>query len=694
MPASRKDSNTLDIEDPKYFYLNPRSRRDSKLRKNPNHLRDVAEHLRPRGSYDPLPPPGGFRLPHYIRRKFSFAPQLPNVSKISLMPDFASSSLDLGIEIDESEARQISHDTPVSLWVRYSLESLRERHTRDQQIRSKPSLPRLNTNLPYSNKVGRYDSGVATNTRSYDPHEPPYPELRHSHSIRRSRGQEFLRQQRISTASSACSELSSECDTLGFNTQSSTTMTPRTALNPVDAKVYGLANTDEVESRLLRRMAKMVPNLLGSFCIIDLQLPGYPIRVTSQDMLPADLAPDEVLFLDSSHMGTPYQVETVSSGNQKLQILPIVVDLVDVRGSSAQPSHLVVGQVDLTDFVCSQPELDEDVWLAIAYEEMDKLRIRQTYPRPTSYSRNPILADSKGEQGIEMIRSLHRDYFIIGISDAKTREFGITMVSPTLYASKEVRGKDFLDLARINDQLNTPQHFVTRVKWNTTGQRDKLYCVPITWLNGSLSQENYNIKDAVDMGRLGGTIANLMDLVRKGHVQGEGTFTAKDVVTKFMNLINSDAVWSFVLILIPEFRVPITETEQSVDLTKDPNKQLGYVLRPMDKADRLSKPQRTQPYFNTEWTLMREHHQRCLEYLETGGLGRDEGTPEQLARAKDLGWRFDGGTKAAATGQLPGSTTSPQQASSRRSSAAAAMGKAFEAGQATGNSQRGPPPDI
>ncbi|KAL8847358.1 MAG: hypothetical protein Q9221_007586 [Calogaya cf. arnoldii] len=480
MPASRKDSNILDVKDSEYFYLSPRSRRDSKLRKNPNHLRDVAEHLRPRGSYDPLPPPGGFRLPHYIRRKFSFAPQLPNVSKISLMPDFASSSLDLGIEIDDSEARGISNDTPISLWVRYSLESLRERNTRDQQITSKPSLPRLNTNLPSSNKVGRHDSGVATNTKSYEHQELQFHELRRSHSIRRSRGQESLRHQRMSVASTTHSEMSSECDTLGFNTQSSTTMTPRTALDPVDEKIYGLPSTDEVESRLLHRMAKIIPNLLRSFCIIDLQLPGYPIRVTSQDMLPADLAPDEVLFLDSSHMGTPYQVETVSNEKQNLQILPIVADLVDVRGSSAKLSHLVVGQVDLTDFVCSQPELDEDVWLTIAYEEMDKLGIRQTYPRPASYSRNPIPTDSKGEQGIEMIRSLHRDYFIIGISDAKTREFGITMVSPTLYASKEIRGKDLLDFARINDELNTPQRFVTRVEWKTTGQRDKLYCVPMS----------------------------------------------------------------------------------------------------------------------------------------------------------------------------------------------------------------------
>ncbi|KAI4279471.1 MAG: hypothetical protein L6R38_005038 [Xanthoria sp. 2 TBL-2021] len=459
----------------------PGSRMTKKLLKNPNDLKEVAEHLRPRGSYDPLPPPGGFPLPHYIRRKFSFAPQVPNVSKISLMPDFASSSLDLGIEIDDSEARGISHDTPISLWVRYSLESLRERNARNrQQITSKPSLPRLNTNLPSNDKIGRHESDVAVRTQSYNHHHLQQPALRHSRSIRRSRGQESLRHRRTSAASTTRSESSSEYDTLGFNARSTTTMTPQTALSLADEKIHHLTSTDEVEARLLSWLAEVVPNLFGSFCIIDLQLPGYPIRVTSHDMLPVDLAPDEVLFLDSSHLGHPYQVETVSNGSQKLEIVSIVADLVDIRGSSAQPSHLVVGQVDLTEFMCSQPELDEDVWLALAYEEMDKAGVRRTYPRPGSVPRNLILKGSEAERGIEVIRSLHRDYFIIGMSDGETREFGITMVSPTLYASKEVRGKEFLDFARLKTQLNTPQRFVTRVQWQTAGQRDKLYCVPMS----------------------------------------------------------------------------------------------------------------------------------------------------------------------------------------------------------------------
>ena len=457
----------------------PGSYRSSKLLKNPNHLKEAVDHLRPRGSYDPLPPPGGFPLPHYIRRKFSFAPQLPNVSKISLMPDFASSSLDLGIEIDDSEAGGVSYDTPISLWVRYSLESLREGSAKDRkQASSRPTLPRLDTNLSSGNKIGRHDGDTTVEHPSCSQQHQQYRDLRRSRSIRRSRGQESL--QRTSTTSSTESEFSSNGDTVGLNALSSTTVTPRMAFSFVDDKLHHLINTDEGESRLVTRLAEVIPNLFGSFCIIDLQLPGYPIRVTSHDMLPADLASDEVLFLDSTDMGTPYQIKTMSNGSQKLKILPIVADLVDIHSSSAQPSHLFVGQVDLTEYVSCQQEPDEDVWLAIAYEEMDKAGVRQTYPRPAFRSPNLMVADVEAEQGIEMLRSLHRDYLIIGMSDSETREFGITMVSPTLQASKEVRGKDFLDFARLRDKLSTPQRFVTRVKWQTVGQRDKLHCVPMS----------------------------------------------------------------------------------------------------------------------------------------------------------------------------------------------------------------------
>ncbi|KAL8815777.1 MAG: hypothetical protein Q9223_005118 [Gallowayella weberi] len=465
----------------------PNSRPARTLSKNRGSLNELADHLRPRGSYDPLPPPGGFLLPAYIRRKFSFAPQLPNVSKISLMPDFASSSLDLGIPLDESEARGISFDTPVSLWVHYSPEvHARKNGVERQQKSSRSSLPRIDTNRAIGNI--EYQRDVAVNSARQECQHSQHSNNRRPRSIRRSCGQESLR---LETASKARSSHDSGCSSLSPYSHRSGMTRPTTIVSFAEEEIDGTAspcdqgesasashfsNADEAESRLLGRLAETCPNLLGSFCIIDLQLPGNPIRVTSHDMLPVDLAPDEVLFLDQSDLGAPYKIKIASTGQKELRILPIIADLVDVHGTSARPSHLVVGQIDLTDFIQSAPDLD--VWLTIAYEEMAKAGIRRTYrvrDTPTK-DNNP----RETEQAIDLIRSLHRDYFIIGMSNMDRKEFSITMVSPTLYASKEVRGKYFLDFAKLSSRLNIPQRFVTRVKWQTPGLRDKLYCVPMS----------------------------------------------------------------------------------------------------------------------------------------------------------------------------------------------------------------------
>ncbi|KAL8806142.1 MAG: hypothetical protein Q9182_001543 [Xanthomendoza sp. 2 TL-2023] len=466
----------------------PNSRSARTLSKNQDSLKELADHLRPGGSYDPLPPPGGFPLPAYIRRKFSFAPQLPNVSKISLMPDFASSSLDLGIPLDKSEARGISFDTPVSLWVHYSPEvHARKNVIERQQPDLRSSLPRIDTNPAIGNI--EYHLSDAVNIASHEDRHSRHSNHRRPQSIRRSCGQESLR---LETASTARSSQKSECSLSPYPHRSGMA-TPATIFSSVEEEMYGTAspcdqgesayathfsNANAAESRLLRRLAETCPNLLGSFCIIDLQLPGYPIRVTSHDMLPVDLAPDEVLYLDQSDMGAPYKIKTASNGKKELRILPIVADLMDIHASSARPSHLVVGQIDLTDLLQSLPDLDEDVWLTIAYEEMAKAGIRRTYRVRDSPTKDAHPRET--EQAIELIRSLHRDYFIIGMSNADRKEFGITMVSPTLYASKEVRGKYFLDFAKLSSRLKIPQRFVTRVKWQTPGLRNKLYCVPMS----------------------------------------------------------------------------------------------------------------------------------------------------------------------------------------------------------------------
>ncbi|KAL8950421.1 MAG: hypothetical protein Q9222_003536 [Ikaeria aurantiellina] len=465
----------------------PSSDESRKLLKNPNHLKEAADHLRPRGSYDPLPPPGGYPLPAYIRRKFSFAPQLASMSKISLMPDFASSSLDLNLQLDDSDAKQISHETPVSLRIRYSLESLPEDVNLEQQLymraRARSMLPRIDTTISnlQSNCYFSSQDLASLPDQGYD--DASYIDTRPSRSLRRVHGVKSLRSHTISSSEN---DTNSTCHTVDEYDESSEPLTPGTLLSSIDYDIDDLPTEvsvfDASEFQPTERLAQEAPNLFGSFCVVDLQLDGNPVRVTSQDMLPADLSPDEALFLAKDETDVPYAVKTTFHGERKLETLPVEGDLLDITQNSPRlASHRFVGQIDLTEFFddnLEKDEEDEDVWLVIAYEEMDKARIRRTIRRPTGQRSRSH--EDQAEQVSEAVRSLHRDYFIVGIAGREEQNFSITMVSPTLSASKEIRRPGFLDFSHLKNSFSRPQRFVTRVNWQTPGHRDKLYCIPLS----------------------------------------------------------------------------------------------------------------------------------------------------------------------------------------------------------------------
>ncbi|KAL8720800.1 MAG: hypothetical protein Q9225_002395 [Loekoesia sp. 1 TL-2023] len=458
-----------------------------KLLKNRNDLVEAIEHLRPRGSYDPLPPPGGYPLPAYIKRKFSFAPQLPNVSLISLLPDFASSSLDLGVQLDESEAKKVTHETPTSLYVHYSLQSLRKTASeRRAPPTLKPSLPKIDTTSP---AVAEYEQSRKPNDNIYVVLSGS-PQIQPARSLRRIHGRESLH---ISTTSSSKSDTCSTSPTLTSLTEYSAPSTPRTLLDLSDEEDHTVTDTyvqdgsdatslcprfDQRRFALVERLAQATSNLFGAFFIVDLQLLDKPARMTSHDMLPADLAPDEALYLDEANVDIPYELKTTFNGEQTIRTLPFEGDLVDCRATSIHPSHRFYGQIDLTNFLEKEFDDDVDIWLEIAYEEMEKAGIERRKGRPGGHP-IPEASHPEAEHVSDVVKSLHQDYFVIGFSDMQKPGLGITMVSPTLATSKEMRRSDFLDWSGLRDRISTPQRFITRVHWQTPGRKDKLYCVPM-----------------------------------------------------------------------------------------------------------------------------------------------------------------------------------------------------------------------
>ncbi|KAL8957351.1 MAG: hypothetical protein Q9193_005352 [Seirophora villosa] len=460
------------------------SQNSKRLSKNPNDLVKGIQHLRPRGSYDPLPPPGGYPLPACIRRKFSFAPQLANPSMISLMPDFASSSLHLDIQLDDSEARRISRDTPTSLYVHYSLLSLPDTLI-DRQAAStrKPSLLSIDT----------ASSTLSESTRLRNDIESQQPQNRHSRSLRRVRGTESLPRLSVTntqddsystssspTYSSDSTESSSPGTSLISSDEDGITLPPSLSHHAPDCASQG-PRSNEWEHGLLKRLAAEVPNLFTTFFIIDLELENL-VRVTTLDIHPtSQLAPNEILFYAEDLMETPYKLLTTYNGMQRVQTLPFEGDLVPLLPSAAHHPHRFIGQIDLTAFLDRELGENGDVWLMIALEESQKANIRRTAGRPYPSPHLPLSAPHvEAERVPELVRSLHRDYFLIGYSRLPQR-FSITFTSPSLVAcGEEVSDPGFLDWERLEERLMTPRRFVTRVRWRMRrGRREKLYCVPM-----------------------------------------------------------------------------------------------------------------------------------------------------------------------------------------------------------------------
>ncbi|KAL8924330.1 MAG: hypothetical protein Q9208_004111 [Pyrenodesmia sp. 3 TL-2023] len=458
--------------------------------KNPKDLVKGIQHLRPRGSYDPLPPPGGFPLPASIRKKFSFAPQLSNLSLISLMPDFASSSLD-GIELDDSEAKKVRNETPTSVYVHYSLLSLPD--TLDVRLPAstlEPSLPELDgvSSAQSERKIVRgnddtvsiIDYEGARNEQSIPP----------TQSLRRVRGRESL--QKL-TPSSPYGGSYSGSQAFSSITGSTKPSSPRTAFTSLDEDICDLSTQsdtdcairrpelDQVQWRLVKRLAHDTRNLFQTFFIIDLQLMNA-VRVTSHDILPTGLAPDEFIFYDEDLQEIPYKLLTISDDEQQTQHLVFEGDLVINGGTSTHPSHRFIGQIDLTNFLEKELEDNEDVWLAIAYEEMEKSGVparRGKYGRRSWADPAPAAPHVEAEQVPDVIKALHRDYFVIGFSSTPNPHFSITLLSPSLSARKEINHPGFLDWKKLEERLSKPQPFTTWVQWQTVQLPDKLYCVPM-----------------------------------------------------------------------------------------------------------------------------------------------------------------------------------------------------------------------
>ncbi len=443
-----------------------------------------ALHL-PRERYIPLPV-GGYPLPDIMKRKFAPPPQLPDVNRLSLMPDFTSSLY--GEQWSEALQNSLGQAKPRRPGTPNSSDTLRVRYSilvPDEPTNSGPlQIPCMIREIPTKTHTlrrvnGRENLKSSRNRSITSPTVSEGSALNRTSSISQSSDIDDINSESTLVASEPRAEYLKAGTRPGSNT----------SMDSVETLIYIPVKAKSDQSSLTM-VIEYVPHLLSSFCILDLQISGHPIRVTTFDLVPQDsIAEGEALFLDDSDLEKPWEIQTIGSGESQTHHVLIEGDLIDSSGVLSCASHRFTGQLDVTNLINilevePDPEVpngDIDVWLEIAHEEMDRLGIQRTIrdvPKTNSAS-----ASLQKDRALQALKDLHKNYFIMGFSSAQTRDYAITHLSPSLAASMSQGNSNPLeclfDVEALTDTLSNGERFVARTVAEGSDSPKRLYCLPM-----------------------------------------------------------------------------------------------------------------------------------------------------------------------------------------------------------------------
>ncbi|KAI4216685.1 MAG: hypothetical protein LQ351_001174 [Letrouitia transgressa] len=405
------------------------------------------------------------------------------------MSDVRLSTLDLGNEPSASDSIHVVRDTPISLFIHYSLTSLPETAVYQQydQLSQNQLLEGSTAEAAENHRCSHED--LLTGRSSSKNKIQGYAQGQYPRSLRslfqlHAPDNDFIDDSPEMSAAESYSDRASSS-----NSDTSRPSTPLTFPGSIDGMIDGdvcifseqqvfsaenYIKEETVYKRLVEKLVHEVPNLFRCFSITGFQAPGGPSLVASRPIL-SGINPrhQESMLLVNDRVGVPWKVETVFDGERIGYVLPLEGSLLTVGDRAPGPGHQFFGQIDLTNFIKNQFDTGSDVWLEVAYEEMAKANIKRTVRKMIH---DP---DSEIKQSLNALESLHRDYFVIELPDSTSAEYKITLASPTLAASKEISENCFLDFKKAENQLCQGKEFITKVRWKVPGLRDKLYCIPM-----------------------------------------------------------------------------------------------------------------------------------------------------------------------------------------------------------------------
>ena len=444
------------------------------------------------GTYwDPLLPPGGLPLPFHIRRKFSFAPQLDEISRLSLIHGFTASQYSFkGDDSGEDQSKTARASLNQASPSRIQLVIYEEE--------KQPAIE-YPIYLATINDLARRSSSSST------------------HTIRKIRGQNNLKRSTSQTDSIADKQHPSNGDAIiSANTPQQAGLPKKrlggtrrdamTAFNSAGTSVTGQCS--ELLDSPITKHFRIISNFLRSVYIIDPQLPGNPINVMSQDMTPPqDLQDGEGLFLDLTKSLKSSDLLTKHAPDGGIEYhLVFSADLISQE--TGQTRYQLTAQVNVTQLLTSElleillhstQHADQDAadrewtsmdWFEFAHNELLKAGQKShfgPFPQDNNSSR-PIQAPFKSPTIIaltEAIKPFYSDFFILQRSLTGKRRYDISYLSQSLFDSRAQASDNPLKhtapdtIKAFGRGLAGTEEIALRIRWGEKGVEKWLYCVPM-----------------------------------------------------------------------------------------------------------------------------------------------------------------------------------------------------------------------
>ena len=420
--------------------------------------------------YVPLPN-GGYGLPAIVKRKFSFPAQLPNISTLSLLPDFNSLHHDHFDKcLQSSQQAQTTTNPQHPLRIRYSLTRSMESINEPEQRQSTPSLRRISRRISKPNSLVSIPESEGSSEGEFASQDSSFTNATTVINIT------------PRTSHSPESTISSS-DTRHLATPSSgswPTQTSSTDRVPSKGRIFL-----SVRDQIIWKLEGCVPNILRQFYIIDLQLEGNPIAVVSQDLLPDHhLDRNEAHFLTDSLPETTSQicVQTYAGGESYSVILQ--GDFYSCSSDFRRPTHRFIAKLDLTRYVESvrkgandiwryEPQ-KPDLWLELAHEEESENGAPIKTP-PTRYEAKGVSKKERLDIAMEVITDFYHDFFVLGLVDAAHQLYEMTHVSQGIFKIDQGSGAP-PDLPSLVSRLQNGKCFYADLTW---GGSKRVYCIPM-----------------------------------------------------------------------------------------------------------------------------------------------------------------------------------------------------------------------